>query len=35
MEKNEAFKEAIETMDAQIFLTIPSLLILKSLEEDD
>jgi len=35
MEKNNEFKEAIESMDAQIFITIPSLLILKSLEDDD
>ena len=34
-EKHKAFSEQLETREAEIFFTIPSLLILKSLEGDD
>jgi hypothetical protein len=35
IEKHPQFAEAIDGRDAEIFLQIPSLLILKSLEDDD
>ena len=35
MEKHEAFRSQVENREAEIFITIPCLLILKSLEEDD
>ena len=34
-EKHKAFSEQLESREAEIFLIIPSLLILKSLEGDD
>ena len=34
-EKHKTFAEQLETREAEIFFTIPSLLILKSLEGDD
>lgn len=34
-EKYEKFKLDVENQDAEIFITIPCLLILKSLEDDD
>lgn len=34
-EKYEKFRQQVETQDAEIFITIPCLLILKSLENDD
>jgi hypothetical protein len=35
MEKHEDFRSAVENREAEIFITIPCLLILKSLEDDD
>lgn len=34
-EKHSKFAEEVESRDAEIFITIPCLLILKSLDEDD
>lgn len=34
-EKHKHFAEQLESRDAEIFVIIPSLLILKSLENDD
>lgn len=34
-EKHKEFAEQLEQRDAEIFLNIPALLILKSLENDD
>jgi hypothetical protein len=34
-EKHTKFNEQLEQRDAEIFLNIPALLILKSLEQDD
>jgi hypothetical protein len=34
-EKHKSFGELLEQRDAEIFFIIPSLLILKSLENDD
>ena len=33
--KHSKFAEEVESRDAEIFITIPCLLILKSLDEDD
>ena len=35
MEKYDAFKSAVESREAEIFITIPCLLILKSIDDDD
>ena len=35
VEKHSAFRAAVEERDSQIFMTIPALLILKSLEGED
>ena len=34
-EKHQQFAEQLEQRDAEIFLNIPALLILKSIENDD